>query len=124
MDTIDQVAIVASICATAAIAVIVLAWQLVRRDRPAERVNAYFRSTVTASLLSGSVALALLVWIMSAMRIRAVHHHCAYSIWFIAFLTNGMLGIMLAFLGGLILEKAIPSNHTLEPMPKGGRGSM
>jgi hypothetical protein len=124
METIDQVATVASLCGTVIIAAIGLVWQLARRDRSLERVNQYFRFTVTASMLSGTVLLGLLVWLVGATDIRAVHHHYAYFIWFMAFLANVALGSALAFLGGFVLEKTMPANSTLEPTPKSGRGSM
>ena len=41
-----------------------------------------------------------------------------------AFLANAALGSVLAFLGGLVLERTMPANNTFEPTPKSGRGSM
>ena len=130
METIDQLALLLSLGATCALAVLALAWYLWRligrRDSPADCVGGFFHYTIVGSLLSGSVLLALLVWLVGVLDLRAYHHHYAYFVWFIAFIANAIVGVVLAFIGGLLLERIAPPNQTVEPDARksGARGSL
>jgi hypothetical protein len=116
MDTIDQLAAVLSLGATAAVAALTLGWsfwRLVRRgDEAAKCVQRFFRVTLVASLASGSVLLGLLVWLVGALELRSYHHHFAPFVWLLGFFANGALGAALGFLGALFLERISPPNNT------------
>jgi hypothetical protein len=109
METIDQLACGLSLGATAVLALLALSWSLWRtlgRHEPVDKcVEAFFRSTIAASLLSGSVLLAVFIWLVGALDLRTYHHHFALFVWFIAFITNAALGAALAFLGALLLAR-------------------
>ena len=129
METIDQLALVLSLGATAIAAVVALSWSLWRslnrRDEAAECVSRFFRSTIIASLVCGSVVLGLLVWLVGALDLRSYHHHFAPFVWFIGFLANAAVGVVLGFLGAFLLERISPPNSTVEPDARksGARGS-
>src|SRR5262245_12835986 len=124
METIDQLALMLSLGATATAAVVMLAWsvsRLLRRgDQAAESARWFFRSTLTASLVSGSVFLAVLIWLVGALELRSYHHHFAPFVWLIAFLSNAALGAVLGFLGALLLERISPPNNTLHTDARAG----
>ncbi len=124
METIDQLALVLSLGATAIAAVVTLVWSLWRLlhrgDQAAGSVRRFFRSTLTASLVCGSVVLGALVWIVGALELRSYHHHFAPFVWFIGFLANAALGAVLAFLGVLLLERISPPNNTLHSDARAG----
>ena len=124
METIDQFAVVLSLGATAITAIGTLMWSvwrlLHREDRSAESVRRFFRSTLIASLVSGSLILAVLVWFVGALELRSYHHHFAPFVWFIGFLANAALGAVLGFLGALLLERISPPNNTLHTDARAG----
>ena len=123
METIDQLALVLSLGATAIAAIVTLAssvWRLLHRGNQVESVRQFIRWTLTASLISGSLVLAILVWLVGALELRSYHHHFAPFVWFIAFLTNAAFGTVLAFLGALLLERISPPNNTLHTDARAG----
>lgn len=129
METIDQLALVLSLAATCVLAVLGLAWsfwRLVGRHEPRDKcVSWFFRSTVTAALVSGSVLLGVFVWLVGALDLRTYHHHYAPFVWFLGFIANAAVGVVLAFLGALLLERTSPPNPTVETDARksGARGS-
>ncbi|HZL95571.1 MAG TPA: hypothetical protein VFB99_18080 [Vicinamibacterales bacterium] len=118
METVDQLALILSLGATCLVAVVNLGWSLWRllgRNEDATKcIGRFFRTTLTAALLCGSVALGFLVWLVGTLELRAYHHHFAPFVWFIAFLANAAVGAVLAFLGALLLERTSPPNSTVE----------
>ena len=123
METVDQLALVLSLGATAIAAIVTLAWSIWRRmhrGNQAECVRRFFRWTLTASLISGSLVLAMLVWLVGALELRSYHHHFAPFVWFIAFLANAALGVVLGFLGAVLLERISPPNNTLHTDARAG----
>ena len=126
METIDQLALVLSLGVTAVFAVVLLAWSCrSREEQPRERVVKFFRTSIAASLVSGSFVQALLVWLVGALDIREYHHHFAPFVWFIGFLANAAVGVVLAFGGALVIERLMPPNTTVETDARknGARGS-
>ena len=116
VETIDQLALVISLGVTGVAAVAALVWHLYRllakREASSTCVSAFFRTTLISALVSGSVGLAVLVWLVDALGLREYHHHYAYFVWFLAFLINAMLGAILAVGGAIIIERMTPPNPT------------
>ena len=128
METIDQLALVLSLAVTAVFVTGLLAWSCwkISKDRkPGERVITFFRTSIGASLVSGSFAQAVLIWLVGAFDIREYHHPFAPFIWFIGFLANAVVGVVLAFGGSLVIERLMPPNTTVETDARtnGARGS-
>jgi hypothetical protein len=117
METIDQLALILSLGVTVVFAVMLLGWscwQLSKEAQPGEQGVKFFRASIGASLVSGSFVQALLVWLVGAFDIREYHHHFAPFVWFIGFLANAAVGVVLAFGGALVIERLMPPNTTVE----------
>ena len=128
METIDQLALILSVGVTVVFAIVLLVWscwKVSKSSPPGERVTEFFRTSIGGSLVSGSFVQALLVWLVGALDIREYHHHFAPFVWFIGFLANAAVGVVLAFGGALIIERLMPPNNTVETDARknGARGS-
>ena len=109
MDTIDQLALLLSLCVTSFVAVAVfIAFAYRAHAEPkarAQGIVVYRRATIGCALAVGTVGLGVLVWLVGASGWRNYHHHFAPFVWFIGFLTNTALGAAYASIGTHLLAR-------------------